>query len=68
MMYSLSKKILCFVKIRYVQLLISFLQVGGRDEFIKRLLKKNVQKLIYIKKLLYNFKIYKRKMKNYINH
>ena len=54
--YSLRKKILCYVKIRYVELLISYLQVGGKDEFIKRLLKKKCSTIDLYQEILYNFK------------
>ena len=55
-MYSLRKKILCYVKIKYVELLISYLQTGGKDEFVKILIRKKCSTIDLYQEILYNFK------------
>jgi len=55
-LYLLRKKMLCYIKIKYTQLLISYLQLGKKDKFINKLLILKCTPIELFQEILYNFK------------
>ncbi len=55
-LYLLRKKILCYIKIKYAELLTSYLQVGKKDKFINKLLILKCTPIELFQEILYNFK------------
>ena len=53
--FELRKKIICYVKIKYVQLLIAFLQTGKQNSFVVELIRKKCTPLELFQELLFNF-------------
>ena len=55
-LYLLRKKIICFVKYKFANLLIYYLLTGGKEKMIKKLIKNNCSPIYLFSELIYNFK------------
>ena len=55
-LYLLRKKIICFVKYKFANLLIYYLLTGGKENMIKKLIKNNCSPIDLFSELIYNFK------------
>lgn len=52
---SLRRKIVCYIKIKYIQLLIAFLQTGKQSDFVIDLIRHRCSLLELFQELLFNF-------------
>jgi len=55
-LYLLRKKIICFVKYKFANLLIYYLLTGGKEKMIRKLIKNNCSPIYLFSELIYNFK------------
>ena len=55
-LYLLRKKIICFVKYKFANLLIYYLLTGGKEKMIKKLIRNNCSPIYLFSELIYNFK------------
>ena len=55
-LYLLRKKVICYVKMKYVQLLISYLQIGKDEIFVDKLIQLKFSSIELFQEILYNFK------------
>ena len=64
--YFLRKKVICYVKMKYLQLLISYLQTGGKEKLVNKLINHKCGPIELYSEILYNFKelIQNLKLKN----
>ena len=54
--YLLRKKIICFIKFKFANLLIYYLLTGGKESTIDKLIKNNCSPIDLFTELVYNFK------------
>ena len=55
-LYLLRKKIICFIKYKFANLLIYYLLTGGKDNMVEKLIKNNCSPIDLFSELVYNFK------------
>ena len=55
-LYLLRKKIICFIKFKFANLLIYYLLTGGKESMIDKLIKNNCSPIDLFTELIYNFK------------
>ena len=55
-LYLLRKKIICFIKYKFANLLIYYLLTGGKENMIEKLIKNNCSPIDLFSELIYNFK------------
>ena len=55
-LYLIRKKVICYVKMKFVQLLTSYLQTEKKDEFVIKISKKKCSPIDLFQEILYNFK------------
>ena len=55
-LYLLRKKIICFIKYKFANLLIYYLLTGGKENMIEKLIKNNCSPIDIFSELVYNFK------------
>ena len=54
--YLLRKKIICFIKYKFANLLIYYLLTGGKENMVEKLIKNNCSPIDLFSELVYNFK------------
>ena len=55
-LYSLRKKIICFIKYKFANVLIYYLLNGGKENLVEKLIKNNCSPIDLFSELVYNFK------------
>ena len=55
-LYLLRKKIICFIKYKFANLLIYYLLTGGKENMIEKLIKNNCSPIDIFSEIVYNFK------------
>ena len=55
-LYLLRKKIICFIKNKFANLLIYYLLTGGKENMVEKLIKNNCSPIDLFSELVYNFK------------
>ena len=55
-LYLLRRKIICFIKYKFANLLIYYLLTGGKENMVEKLIKNNCSPIDLFSELIYNFK------------
>ena len=65
-LYTIRKKVICYIKMKLLQLIISYLHTGGKDSTIDKLMSMKCSPLELYNEILYNFKelLFNLKLKN----